>query len=1206
MKSIVIPPRYPRLPSDQSDNYWRNRNGSSRSSSGRDKKKPSQKGRKIQRVRGKEVTVRQSASDGQIIFGRMKVGGVLTFIETSKNSKAFLVTGSGNYQLLWTARTSGAAGNDVTIELEVTGTTGSVTVTVTGNAIKVRGRSSSGVSLSTASEIRTAVRANASAMALVSIDLPQGSDGTDVIDVVSPTNLREGGGTWLHNVVTWAAHQVDAIETIWLDNREVTFGHASDARWGTGVYSKRVFHEYRLGSPSQEAIPDLIAQLPALWTTDHKQSGCCHSYLILVWDGLSFPEGYPEIAATIRGVLCYDPRTTGTAWTRNAALIAAFYLMNDKFGLNVPLADIDTTSWIDSANCCDETITIPGGSEPRYCVDGVIDTSRPPQDVLSELAAAMAGDIVYQGGKWYILAGKYRTPTVTLTDDDLRSDLQITTKRSLRDAFNCVRATYPSKDHNYEEVDAPVVKNSTYITEDGGVEKYEDLVFSLVTSGYQAQRLMKIALEKNRQGISVRCTVSLKGLLLQVGDVVNLTLDRYGWSAKPFEVRNLSIIVDPREGAFVDLELDETASAVYDWNNGEETTIDVAANTNLPSPFTVGAITSLVLTSGTAELYIRLDGTVWSRIKATWTVDDELVTNGGDIELQYKPSASSDWLPGPIVGGDISTAYLTDVQDGVAYDVRARAINALGTKGEWTTETSHVVVGKTAPPSNVSGFAGSANQFGIELTWTEVNDLDIAYYEIRQGASWATATLIGQIRGSSFAIQTKTAGSYTFLIKAVDTSGNYSTTATSAVVVVAAPSAPTVSSSFDGSNVNLSWTAPSSNHSIDSYVIKYGATLGGATEVTKTKSLALKVLASWSGTRRYWVEAIDVAGNLGSAGFVDVVVTAPGVVNNKRAEIVDNNVLLYWTAPSSGSLPIAKYRVYKGASFGGATLVGEVSGTFAALFETSAGTVTYWVVAVDSAGNAGTESSIVAAVAAPPDFVLFFSNDFTLSSGTLTNAAVDGTSLVFPVVSETYEDHFLDNGWTTPQDQIDDNYPLFIEPAAASATMVYTYDYGALFTDSTLVTASWSESAIEGSVTVDCMLSFSTDNVSWTDYASTTAIYVSNFRYVKITLTATAADTRSLKRLQNLNVRAAAKKKSDMGVVTANSGDSGGTTVTLNESFVDVESIVLTPKYNASYPVIAVYDFTDAPNPTTFKVLCYRSDTGARVTNEVRWEVRGY
>jgi hypothetical protein len=71
----------------------------------------------------------------------------------------------------------------------------------------------------------------------------------------------------------------------------------------------------------------------------------------------------------------------------------------------------------------------------------------------------------------------------------------------------------------------------------------------------------------------------------------------------------------------------------------------------------------------------------------------------------------------------------------------------------------------------------------------------------------------------------------------------------------------------------------------------------------------------------------------------------------------------------------------------------------------------------------------------------------------------------------------------------------------------------------------------------------------------------------------------------------------------------GGTTVNFTVPFIDVESISVTPSVPSPppsplSPIIAIYDFVDVPNPTSFKVLLFDT-SGNRVTGPFSWSARG-
>lgn len=431
------------------------------------------------------------------------------------------------------------------------------------------------------------------------------------------------------------------------------------------------------------------------------------------------------------------------------------------------------------------THTVTRQSEQRYSCDGTVGSNESPESNLRALLTASAGKLMNIGGKWIVYTGAYRNPTITLDENDVDGPIRVTSRLSRRDIFNSVKGVFVDPENDWQRNDFPPVLNATYKTEDNNEQIWSDVQLSFTTSAATAQRISKIELEANRQQITTAWPCKLTALRVQAGDVVNLTNTRLGWSAKPFEVVDFKFAVRggdaPRLG--VDLILRETASAVYAWNSGEETTLDPAPNTTLPDPFIVAAPANLVLQSGTAQLYLRLDGTVFSRIKVSWNaIADSFVSSGGSIEIQFKKSSDSVWQIANAENGSSVSTYILDVQDGQSYHVRGRAVNVMGVSSPWTTGT-HTVVGKTAPPANVTGFSAGQNDNVVLFRWDQVADADLAGYEIRyivQGqTTWDAAISLTKVtRGTQITTAAVPPGTWNFLIKARDTTGNYSTNVT--------------------------------------------------------------------------------------------------------------------------------------------------------------------------------------------------------------------------------------------------------------------------------------------------------------------------------------------------------------------------------------------------------------------------------------------
>lgn len=504
------------------------------------------------------------------------------------------------------------------------------------------------------------------------------------IELLDSTNNDE----YLHVVVELIQHQCEAVTAIYFDDVEVTFDAGGAA---TGTYAGYAWCNVHLGSPTQIADSDLISY-DSNWTTTDRLQGRCYLYVRLKSnDGLY--HGLPNITAIVQGKNdIYDPRTGTTGYSTNAALCVANYLCDASLGLGVDYSTkIDETILIAAANTCDEAVTLAaGGTENRYACNGVIDTSQTPETIIKAMNTAKAAPTVFTNGLWRVLAGVYDTPTLSFNEDDLRTksgSLEINARVPRSSLFNAVKGTYVSPDNNYQPADFPAVTNSTYQTQDGGDQLWHDITLPFTNTPSAAQRIAKIMLEEARQQISFVVPCKLSAMRAAVGSNILWSDSTLGWTDKPFRVTDWQFVVDQDANGNpilgVDLHVRETASTIYSWNSGLETTVDPAPNTTLPDPFTVVAPTGISVSTSTAST-----GSGDSTFKAivNWTQQPQaLVQNGGWIEIEYRENGVVTWSPSWQVRGDRTQAEINQLNPGMAYDCRIRAINSAGYKSSWAT-----------------------------------------------------------------------------------------------------------------------------------------------------------------------------------------------------------------------------------------------------------------------------------------------------------------------------------------------------------------------------------------------------------------------------------------------------------------------------------------------------------------------------------------
>lgn len=456
------------------------------------------------------------------------------------------------------------------------------------------------------------------------------------------------------------------------------------------------------GSVSQEADTDMIAEVPG-WDTAHRLQGISYVYVRLQYSQDVFAHGIPNISAIVKGKKVYDPRDGTTAWSDNATLCIRDYLTSD-YGFNCDSTEINDTFFTAAANICDESVSLTtGGSQSRYTCNGVLDTANAPIENLNALVAAMAGTVTYVQGQFRAHAGAFDSTAGDLTTDMLAGPVKIKTRVPRQQLFNAVQGTYVDPARKYAVTDFPPVVNGTYTADDGGTQMFKDIQLPFSNHPEAAQRIAKIILEQARQGIQVELALNHNAIPFAVWDTVTYTDANLGWDHKVFRIKKFSTAgIGP-----VVISLQEESSASYDWASGEATVIDAAPDTNLPNPLAKPAVpvgvafsSRLVTATGSIDIY---------NLVLTWDAhEDAFVVNGGQMELQYKLSADTDWRPSFFVAGNLTTADLLSSSINVSYDLRIRAVSALGSRSDWVTITGAV--------AGSSGGIGTLNDWG---NWTD-------------------------------------------------------------------------------------------------------------------------------------------------------------------------------------------------------------------------------------------------------------------------------------------------------------------------------------------------------------------------------------------------------------------------------------------------------------------------------------------------------
>lgn len=566
---------------------------------------------------------------------------------------------------------------------------------------------------------------------------------------------------YLHRIIAVAGHEINSFEEIYINDEVATIDGSGNVT-SPSQYSGKIRINTHLGASDQLADADLVAE-SAKWTSAHRLRGIAYMYVRMEFDADAFPNGVPTFTATVKGKKVYNPDTDTTAWSDNPALCLRDYLISN-YGLAEDTANIDDTLVNAAVTVCNQTNTDAGTT--RYTCNGAFTTDLTPYDVINNLLTSMGGTLWYAQGKWRMKPAYWTAPVLDLNEDDLRSSIGVATRHSRRDNFNVVKGTFRGEESNWQTTDYPQVENAAFLAADNGQESVADVDLPFTDNSIEARRLARIALESNRQQLTVTGSFGLKTMQVQVGDNVRLTNTRFGWTNKEFEVLSWNFGLTDGLDLQVELTLRETAESVFD--EVDDGIVYERDNTNLPNPFDGLTVSNLAVNGGGKT---QSDGTFISSAILTWdAVDSAFISH---YEVEWKPLADSNYASTTTVGNSIE---LSPIIDAVEYVFRVRAITLLGNGGPIASITYTVGGDTTAPnaPTNVSAEAGYKY---ITVNFDLPTASDFNRVEVYEGTStnFGGAVSIGFTSGNSF-VRTGLGNAQTryYWIRSEDHSGNNS------------------------------------------------------------------------------------------------------------------------------------------------------------------------------------------------------------------------------------------------------------------------------------------------------------------------------------------------------------------------------------------------------------------------------------------------
>ena len=602
--------------------------------------------------------------------------------------------------------------------------------------------------------------------------------------------------TYLYMAIILGEGEINDITEIRIDDKAVTWsGDLADNTQRTVGSGDSNFYkdsaslitvEPHYGTDGQSAS-SLLSTLSS-WGSNHKLSGLAYLALRFTWNQDAF-SSIPKVQSVVQGrkvvTLASNLSEETASFSSNPAFCLLDYLRNTRYGKGIATADIDLQSFYDASQVCVTQVTpYSGGSDINiFDCNAVLDTSKKIIDNVRTLLSGCRGYLPYTSGKYKLIIETTGSASITLTEDDIEGGYTLNSENK-NDKYNRVIVSFinPARNYQVDEVQFPPIDDSgltsadqhaTMKTADGGFLLEGKFDFQTLTSPYQAEEMAEIILRRSREALKLNINVAGDGYDLAIGDIVNITHSSLGFSAKAFRVLAITFNEDFSLG----LTLVEYQASHYTW--ASKTVVTSTPSTTLPNPFVIQPPASVTLTDTLVEYN---DGTVIVALDvAVGASPDSFVDF---YQVEYKLSTDSNFII--YAQGSGLNHRVLNVIDQKIYNVRVKAVNSFGVSSSYVSAT-RTIVGAIEPPSDVEDFACNVVGQEAHLGWTQISDLDLAFYSLRFSeetdgtADWQNSVaLVEKVSRPATSISVP-ARAGTYLIKAVDKLGNFSSNATAVI-----------------------------------------------------------------------------------------------------------------------------------------------------------------------------------------------------------------------------------------------------------------------------------------------------------------------------------------------------------------------------------------------------------------------------------------
>ena len=294
--------------------------------------------------------------------------------------------------------------------------------------------------------------------------------------------------------------------------------------------------------PASGATTAATAIVPH-WGANHTANAMVYAVLQIDYDAENGLAGLPQMTFKMNNTL------------NNPGDVLYDYLSNSRYGAGLSNAQIDITSITDTANTsmkgfCDELVPYVDKygntvSNKRYQINGMLSTFNAVSTNIDNICKNSGTFFTYnpkQGEFAAIPNRELSAPELAnclvYNDDNIVSKIDISSTE-LYSLYNGVEVTFMDQNrkdqNNTVLVETPALDRNA--NEPDNILKYN---LDLINDNIRAERLANIDLNQSRVSTVIQFSADFSGIQTDVGDVIKVTNDLYGWNEKLFRAMRVT------------------------------------------------------------------------------------------------------------------------------------------------------------------------------------------------------------------------------------------------------------------------------------------------------------------------------------------------------------------------------------------------------------------------------------------------------------------------------------------------------------------------------------------------------------------------------------------------------------------------------------------------------------------------------------------